>query len=840
VSSRLLFWFDWPVAAKVVSITACVMAVTLVSLVLTQYLTLNRQMIQETGDDLLLDGKSYIELAASTVDENARLLGTLALSPSIVDWVERANQAHRSYTPDQIASLDQSWKDGEADLEPVVQEILENPTSQLLNTFISKYPEEIEVFVTDAQGLNVAMTGRTSDYLQADESWWKAAFDQKQAFIDEVEYDESSKAYAMNIGVPIFDREQKQVIGVLRGTVDLSRVMDSLSQVNIGTRGYLILVNNAGNILYSPQPDRLMAPVPEMYQGLLDSPSSAWEEGLTDLNGEAALVGFVPLEGELADSLGWRLLLVHHVREISQGAIQTLTSGLLFLLITTLICVGYTLWAVRFISVPVRAATLTLKDLSQGTLTPRDNKNHWNVRTGTKDEMGMLKQTLQDTTGYLQEMAGIARRIAGGDLTVEVTPRSDDDELGVAYQEMVRDLRNAVGKVASSAQAVTDASERLAVTSNQAGQATSQIATTIQQVASGTTQQSTSVTMTVGSVDRMSQEIERVARGAQEQTKAAALADQVTQRISGAIRQVAENNQAVLRYSRDAAGSARSGSQSVMETLQRMETIRDKVGSSAQKVLEMGDRSARIGSILETIEDIASQTNMLALKAAIEAARAGEHGKGFAVVADEVRKLAERASSATREIGALIGGIQQAVDEAVATMQEGTREVENGVTWANGAGAGLDDIRQSADRVCAEAEQATKLAQEMDSAAKELVQAVGAVIRVIDGNSASAQQMSTQADAVTQAMENIASVSEENSASVEEVLASAEEMSAQVQEVSQSAASLSSMAQALQQVVAQFSLQGASDEPAPQPAAQRVDPHGSNGRKHLQPAGKAY
>jgi methyl-accepting chemotaxis protein len=100
----------------------------------------------------------------------------------------------------------------------------------------------------------------------------------------------------------------------------------------------------------------------------------------------------------------------------------------------------------------------------------------------------------------------------------------------------------------------------------------------------------------------------------------------------------------------------------------------------------LGEHSQQIGEIIQVIDDIAEQTNLLALNAAIEAARAGEHGKGFAVVADEVRKLAERSSKATKEIAELITNIQKLTAGAVKAMEEGTGEVEQGVSLAVDAG----------------------------------------------------------------------------------------------------------------------------------------------------------
>jgi len=103
--------------------------------------------------------------------------------------------------------------------------------------------------------------------------------------------------------------------------------------------------------------------------------------------------------------------------------------------------------------------------------------------------------------------------------------------------------------------------------------------------------------------------------------------------------------------------------QSMLTTMKTMVVNSKEATKVASTIDDLAKRMMDAKKLLSEIDGIAKQTNLLALNAAIEAARAGEAGRGFAVVADEVRDLSSRTSQFSQQIGALIGAMQDSVQD---------------------------------------------------------------------------------------------------------------------------------------------------------------------------------
>ncbi len=134
--------------------------------------------------------------------------------------------------------------------------------TRYLRQQIASSPYFAEVFFTDGNGFNVALTNPTSDFVQSDEDWWQSAWGHTLS-VDEVQYDDSAGVWSVDISIRIDDPASVQPLGVMKTVLSIEsvqRIADRTAEsipsarVQIATGdGRLIAETSSGHAL-----DRIM------------------------------------------------------------------------------------------------------------------------------------------------------------------------------------------------------------------------------------------------------------------------------------------------------------------------------------------------------------------------------------------------------------------------------------------------------------------------------------------------------------------------------------------------------------------------------------------------------
>ncbi|MGD1046615.1 MAG: methyl-accepting chemotaxis protein [Bacteroidota bacterium] len=258
------------------------------------------------------------------------------------------------------------------------------------------------------------------------------------------------------------------------------------------------------------------------------------------------------------------------------------------------------------------------------------------------------------------------------------------------------------------------------------------------------------VSETAASVASASAEIssstEQMAAGSQEQTSQSEEIARAVEQMAKTIAVNSENAGETAHTAEQAKAAAEQGGKVVTDTVTEMKQIANVVRESAGTIQNLGKSSDQIGEIIGVIEHIADQTNLLALNAAIEAARAGEQGRGFAVVADEVRKLAEQTTKATKQIAGMIQQIQSDSHGAVSSMANATKQVDAGIVLADRAGASLQEIVQTSQKVTDMVSQIAVANEEQSSTSEQISKNMEAIATVTQQTASGTQQIARAAE----------------------------------------------------------------------------------------------
>jgi GAF domain-containing protein/HAMP domain-containing protein len=353
--------------------------------------TLAESFAFETGKDLEAQVEN-LQSAGTQFEETA-------------DEVSLSYAGSDSDIIDQIVELDQAWITGSEE-SSLIRSVLDNETANELREFREIFPNHVELFLTDKYGANIASTNRTSDYYQADEDWWKQAYNSGRGkiYISQPEFDLSSQTYGVLIAIPIYSDDE--LVGILRSTYNISAIFENLERgAFTGTEEFdLRFANDAllnpeeapglravmggyGEIQYKGNPSLVSQ------QRVFSSENSNISEAVSELN--------------------WSVI-VHEdvVNALQPVQEQTRAITLIALIVTALVGVlGF--FASQRLAAPILTLTDITRKIEEGDLSTR-------AHITTQDEIGELANSFNRMTGQLQDTLGsLERRVAERTADVE-------------------------------------------------------------------------------------------------------------------------------------------------------------------------------------------------------------------------------------------------------------------------------------------------------------------------------------------------------------------------------------------------------------------------------------
>ncbi|MBN2751971.1 MAG: cache domain-containing protein [Rhodospirillaceae bacterium] len=253
----------------------------------------------------------------------------------------------------------------------------------------------------------------------------------------------------------------------------------------------------------------------------------------------------------------------------------------------------------------------------------------------------------------ISSMSHATRRLAEGDMEVEIAGHGRGDEIGQMAEalEVFRtklkhnhEMEEAQKSLAAlSKKAVLDAVRGMASTVE------TETDKAVETVSERTENMTGGVAHLDGLVHSMQDNATTVAAAAEQALANAETVASAAEELSASISEIANQ-----------AASSTSIARQAGELARETQTIVSEVDTAA----------GGIGEVVSLISDIAAQTNLLALNASIEAARAGEAGRGFAVVAGEVKTLASETQRSVGQITGQIANMQALSHRMVQAMAE--------------------------------------------------------------------------------------------------------------------------------------------------------------------------
>jgi methyl-accepting chemotaxis protein len=578
-----------------------------------------------------------------------------------------------------------------------------------LAEYFRRYPQRspiAEVFFTESNGFNVVSSGRTSDFVQADEAWWRGAMEHG-VFEGDVVFDSSSSTVSLEYAVAVRDAAGGRSLGALKVVVGLNRLSAMLNEGLTGG-AELEVVDGRGLLVAAADARRLL----ESVGGLPNAGADAASETVTGENGE--LVISAPTnEGR------WRVLFrqpANTAYAASRAMERSILAGgvTLFFVLVALLGLG-SWWVNRLVTEPVRAAGEIASRVASGDLSVTVVSHRAQAA-----EVGDLLTSVHSMVVALRRLVGAIRSAADEAAAMAAEISASTEQMSASTQEMAATCQDLTRRAADQSQVVRAAADDagrilqivtiLASGSDEAARrntALSELARTHRALLDQSTTQ-------------LSQLAEDVRRGAEEAEALAAASAEIQKFVTQAKAVATQTNMLALNAAIEAARAGPQG--------RGFAVVADEVRKLAsQAASAAGDTADTVRGVLGRVRTTRDRLVRLASSGAAAREAAQVAAQALETVAGE----ADANDAWSREIASSAGDVKRLVEEIASRL--GT------------VAHGTDSLLASAEEIAASAQEQSASTQEIASSANQLAEAADKLTGAIKSFRLLAQEAEKQA-----------------------------------------------------------------------------------------------
>jgi len=253
--------------------------------------------------------------------------------------------------------------------------------------------------------------------------------------------DTSTSFFETTIAASIVDN--KSFAGVVGIDVSLERFQNIITQIAPFDKSFVFIVANNGTIVAHPnrnfQGKLLTSTYINLNADILDviKAGNTFTGFTKNQYDEEIYISFVPINVGLTNS-PWAVGMIVPKRVILSAAKENFTISIILVLAVTIFVSIVMMLMYSRITNPLRKTTKILVELERGNIQKLDK-----IEVKTKDELGLMANSVNNLVYSLNSTAEFAKKIGTGDLLAEYKLLSNEDVLGNALLDMQKNLISA-------------------------------------------------------------------------------------------------------------------------------------------------------------------------------------------------------------------------------------------------------------------------------------------------------------------------------------------------------------------------------------------------------------